>query len=419
MNFFKVLSLFLLINYTVSFAQQTSFSLSECIDLTLKNSYLLQYNKELTHTAEYKEKESHSDYYPHIYGELSHNQLFYPTGNYNQQNINAVFDWSMGSLITKTAQADAKEVEALKKESIQTSLEVVRYTSNIYLGILKYQQEQRLVSERLRIIKKHLQVVEALWNGGVKTEFDVLQTKSAINLLQEKKIILDAEIDILQSALTKLMNMPAGSYLILRDFPENIIEKPLGFSDDFITMNPKVQALELRAEQQSLKIKSISASNIPHITALGGYAVDADPTAEGNYWQVGIGLRLPLYRWNKTTYQKQTLQIMSQALKYKNLELKRDLHIKQKQIEKRLNNLKAVYKIQQEREQLTHKAVEIATVNYQAGLITNLEYLNAEKVNVISKIALNETRLSYVQQLIENYLIGNQIEKIKQLQGVE
>jgi len=269
------------------------------------------------------------------------------------------------------------------------------------------------------VIQKHLQVVEALWHGGVRTEFDVLQTKSAINLLQEKEVTLKMESDILQSALAKLMNMPAETTFNLQNFPENIIQLMPDFSEQYISQNPEVQAIGLQAERQILSIKSVKATNLPHITALSGYVIDADPTAEGNYWQAGIGLQLPLFRWGKTSYQKQELQIMSQALKYKNLEIKRDLSIKQKQIKKRVDSLKEIYKLQQERKELTHRAVEIATINYQAGLITNLEYLNAEKVNIVSKIAVNETRLSYVQQLIENYLIGNQIEKIKQLQGTE
>jgi outer membrane protein TolC len=410
---------FLILSIVTANAQQTSYSLAECIELTLQNSYLVQSVDALKQSAEQKVKETHTDYYPLIYGELSHNQLFYSQGNYAQQNISAVFDWSLGSLISKTALADAKKVEVLKSRTKQTALEAVRRTANIYLGILKNRQEQRLVEERLRVIKKHLQVVEAMWHGGVRTEFDVLQTKSAINILQEQGVRLKMEIDVLQSALTKLMNLAEDSNFTLLNFPQGIIELTPDFSGDNIIFNPKVQALGLQVEQQLLKINSIRASNLPHITALTGYFFDADPYAEGNYWQAGIGLSLPLYRWGKTAYQKQQLQIASQALKYKNQEVKRDLSIRQKQIKKRIENLKNIYTIQRERENLSRRAVEIATANYQAGLITNLEYLNAEKVNVIAKIALNETRLAYVQQLIENYLIGNQIEKIKQLQDIQ
>ena len=415
MRFLKTISFIALLSVGLS-AQHAAYSLAQCIDLTLQNSYLVSSVDALTQSAEQKRLETKTDYYPLIYGELSHNQLFYSYGNFSQENISAAVDWSLGSLISKTALADAKEVEALKKSAKQTALEAVGRTANIYLGILKNRQEQRLVEERMRVIQKHLQVVEALWRGGVRTEFDVLQTKSAINMLQEQQVRLKMEIEILQSALSKLMGLPADTEFVLSNFPTSIVDISPDFSPDNIARNPQVQALGLRAEKQLLKINSIKASNLPHITALGGYVFDADPYAEGDYWQASIGLSLPLYRWGKTTYQKQQLQIASQAIKYKNQDVKRELSIRQKQIKKRIENLKEIYRIQKEREDLSHKAVVIATANYEAGLITNLEYLNAEKVNIIAKIALNETRLAYVQQLIENYLIGNQIEKIKQLQ---
>jgi outer membrane protein TolC len=385
----------------------------------LQNSYLIQSVDALKQSAEQKVNETHTDYYPLIYGELSHDQLFYSHGNYAQQNISAVIDWSLGSLISKTALADAKEVEVLKTRTEQTALEAARRSANIYLGILKNRQEQLLVEERMRVIKKHLQVVEALWHGGVRTEFDVLQTKSAINILQEQEVRLKMEIEVLQSALSKLIGLPEETEFTLYDFPKNITEVTPDFSQEKISLNPEVQALGLQAERQILNIKSIKASNLPRINALTGYVFDADPYAEGNYWQAGIGISLPLYRWGKTTYQKQQLEISSQALKYKSRQVKRDLSIRQKQIKKRIENVKNIYTIQRERENLSRRAVKIATANYQAGLITNLEYLNAEKVNVIAQIALNETRLAYVQQLIENYLIGNQIEKIKQLQDMQ
>ncbi len=224
------------------------------------------------------------------------------------------------------------------------------------------------------------------------------------------------QTEVLASALAKLMNLSDDTQFSLWDFPKSIINLTPDFSPHNIAHNPAVQALGLQAERQLFNINAVNASNLPHIKALTGYFFDADPYAEGNYWQAGIGLSLPLYRWGKTGYQKQRLRIASLALKYKNQQLKRDLSIQQRQIKKRIENLKNIYKIQEQREELSQRAVDIATVNYQAGLITNLEYLNAEKMNIIAQIALNETRLAYVRQIIENHLIGNQIEKIKQLQ---
>jgi outer membrane protein len=416
MKLFSTIYLLLFFSFNIGLAQQKSISLTECIDLSLKNSYLIQANESIAQSAEKKVKDSQTDYYPLIYGELSHHQLFYSDTDYPQQNINALLDWSMGSLIMKTALADVKAVEILKMKTKQSMLEVVRRTTNLYLGILKNRQEQKLIDERMRIIERHLKIVEALWHGGVKTEFDLLQTKSTINLLQENRVRLEMEIEVLQAALAKLMNLPAETKFSLVSFSEKIIDATPGFSQQHILQNPAVLGVGLQAEQQRLVIKSIKASNLPHITAFGGYAVDGDPTAEGNYWQAGIGLQLPLYRWGKTSYQKQELQIKSKALGLKKREIKRDLSIQENQIKNRLDKLKEIYKIRQQREELSQKAVDIATINYQAGLITNLEYLNAEKVNVFSRIALNEAQLLYVQQLIEGYLIGNQIEKIKQLQ---
>lgn len=61
--------------------------------------------------------------------------------------------------------------------------------------------------------------------------------------------------------------------------------------------------------------------------------------------------------------------------------------------------------------------MQLATANYQAGLITNLEYLTAQKELAENELTKQETRLDYLLNLIEIYTLTNQTAKIAQLQG--
>jgi len=105
------------------------------------------------------------------------------------------------------------------------------------------------------------------------------------------------------------------------------------------------------------------------------------------------------------------------ALQWQARAAQRELQIRRTQIGQQLEGLRATHRLQQERLQITQQALQIATANYQAGLITNLEYLNAQKALVVTQVALNETRLAYALRLIESYALINDIDTIKALQG--
>lgn len=149
----------------------------------------------------------------------------------------------------------------------------------------------------------------------------------------------------------------------------------------------------------------------------GGYVVDRDPTAEGNYWQAGIGLHVPLFRWKETSYRKQEINQLVNVLEWQKKQTELELTIQQKQLLRELAVLRSNYKLQLENVQITGKAIHIATANYQAGLVTNLEYLEAQKENMTAQVRLYETRLLYATSLIEYFILTNEMEKIESLQG--
>ena len=80
-----------------------------------------------------------------------------------------------------------------------------------------------------------------------------------------------------------------------------------------------------------------------------------------------------------------------------------------------MTKLKDVIQLQNQRLSTTENAYKIAEANYQAGLMTNLEYLSAQQQLNETRIAIQETQLAYVSELVQYYIITNQPDKIAEL----
>ncbi|MCB9501658.1 MAG: TolC family protein [Deferribacteres bacterium] len=397
--------------------QTDSLSFAECLHLALQNSPGLKSHDASFEAAITAEKAARAGYFPHIFAEASHNQLFYSPFDYRQQSGTVLLDWSLGDWMQKTATVSAKEAEVRTAEKQTGVLDLVRTVTSLYFGLLRSQKETGLLDKRLQILREHHDVVRALWQSGVRTELDVLLTNTEINNVQEQRNTQQSETDKLRQALSSLLNISENKTRNVQSFPVGIIAVRPDTTANLLAQHPKLRSLQLQAEAQKLHLNQVAATRWPHVQVHGGYVVDRDPTAEGNYWQAGIGLHVPLFRWKETSYRKQEINQLVNVLEWQKKQTELELTIQQKQLLRELAVLRSNYKLQLENVQITGKAIHIATANYQAGLVTNLEYLEAQKENMTAQVRLYETRLLYATSLIEYFILTNEMEKIESLQG--
>jgi len=399
-------------------SQQKSISLAECLSLAQQHSHVLKQENQKIQAARAAERSAESRYLPYLYAEFSYNMFLPRSDNYTRQSSSGVLDWSPGNWLKKTARTAARQIQVEQAEKEVTLLALTRRVSALYLGILRNQQELKLLERRLAILREHRQVAEALHQGGIRTELDVLQTRAAISSLKETKIVRQAERKSLQTALALLLDFHTEDTLSLKDFPARLIDEPPFFDEDPRQDNPLIKSLQLQAETRQLLLGKVQALYWPTVQLHGGSFRDTDPNAEGNYWQTGISIKAPLFRWGELKFKQQEITARVKILKWQKAEVQRELTIQLADIKQKFTRLHHTYLLLQDRQKITSQALEIATANYQAGLTTNLEYLAAQEQNVTTKVSLNETRLAYVLCRIEYYILTNKPEKIKMLQGV-
>ncbi|MCB0306851.1 MAG: TolC family protein, partial [Calditrichaeota bacterium] len=83
----------------------------------------------------------------------------------------------------------------------------------------------------------------------------------------------------------------------------------------------------------------------------------------------------------------------------------------------RLTQLQQLLRLQQEQLTVTREASTLAAADYQAGIVTNLEFLAAQQDLSANRLQIRQTRLAIRLTLIDIYARTGQIEKINEITG--
>ncbi len=411
-----ILIAFLFLN--VSAQPAAELSLGRCLRRAQQNSYLLRAEEQRSEAAQKNYRFERSQTHPQISADLSREDYFLQPYNYRQQWALLHADWALGNFLLKTAKSAEQDALMIKAQKEQTRLVVIRRAALLYLSILQKQIQVELLQQRLNLLQTHHQVAKALWQAGARSQLDVLQTESEMAQLVEQSAGLEMEQETLWQELSRIIGWQQAEQPKLQPLDAAVISiQPVPkLSGAVLQAHPLLQAYSFRIRAQEFHTRSVKAQQLPHLHFNGGYFADGDPTGDGNYWQVNAGLSLPLFQWGASKYQRQESQAMVRSLQIQKKEFERELTIQLQQSRLKLHKLKTIIELQKKRLQTVEKAFQFAEANYQAGLITNLDYLAAQQQLTETRIAIRETQLKYVMNLVEFFVVTNQIEKSEAMQ---
>jgi len=389
-------------------------TLEECIRRAEVNSYQLQSDDYEITVAENIASMAESRALPRISGELAIDNKFLQPYYFNQMWASVHADWSLGDLIRKTGRSALQDIETRRLEKEQHRLNVVGRSTSLYMSILQVRKQIEILGVRVMFLKHHHQVSQGMWKAGLSSQLDVLQTESEIVKLQEDSSRLAIVRNDLSIELVHLLGWASTDSLHLSSLRIDFLAaKPVPvISIQALSLNPILSTFDSRLISQQLRTDEIGAEQIPHITLGSGYVGDADPTGDGNYWQINAGVIIPIYSGKAFTYQKQGSKAMGESLDTQRSEAEREILIHLVKVHDKLVSTKSLMELQQQRLHISAQAVDFAEVNYEAGIASNLDYLSSQQRLINTELDIEETRLEYTMSLIEFYITTNQIDQI-------
>jgi len=410
--------LWLLFLFSEPLGAQSPFTLEQCVDSVVAHSYLYRAGAYRTEAAGRQADISRTYMMPSVTGDAGVEGRFLRPYNFGQAWALVHGDWSLGDFIKKTDQVARQEMITARLQQEKIRLDDISRAVSLYMSILQQRKEVLLLEDRIALLQDHLVVARSLWNAGVRTRMDILQTEAEINRVTVDKARVIMTIRNLMRELTALTGMPVSDSLNLIhvDAARLIREMTVyGVSDTLVQANPLYQVYLSRIHTQQLQTGLVSAQQWPHLTAGAGRFSDGDPTGDGNYWLLSAGIAIPIYQWGRIRQEKMRSEALASSLSTELMDLSRELQIHLAKTVNRMEELRKMLELQDQRLQNAREAWTLARINYQAGIISNLEYLTAQQQVTATEIAIAQTRLQYVMNLIEYYLTINRVEEIRKM----
>ncbi len=415
--------LFLVLIVPQLLAQQTvHFSLTDCLNRALQYSYRFKGDSTAITISRLKTKIERSSYFPSVTGEYTHNQLLYPMYNFPQSFSGIGIEWAPGNVLFKSAQAFQLLAASSQQQLKATTLSVIRRVSHLYFTILQRETELQQLHHQIELAEKHLVVARALWQAGKGSELAVLQAQNALDALRVRRIIVSMNEDNTKQELAALLNIKDYRTITLEPFAFDIQEATQAFLSTPVNVqqHPQVQALRFEEQYYQERSRLVTRAYLPEMQFQVGYQVDRDPTAEGNYWMAGIAVHIPLFQWGRRGFQRQLWEAQLTQTQYRRKQIQRELSIQAENLRQRLLKLKELYTVQSHQLVTTRKAFQLAQANYQAGLIPHLDYLKAQETLVLNELQQGQTRLQFLQDLVDFLLLTGHTEarpSLTQLNG--
>ncbi|VAX27903.1 hypothetical protein MNBD_IGNAVI01-2584 [hydrothermal vent metagenome] len=398
----------LILSQSVLSAQNAVIDLETAIRKAESNSYVIKSQKFEKSAAEQNYENQRSKTLPDLSLLLFRQDRFLSAYNFHQQSASLRSSWALGDLIMNSADVAKSESRIIESKIEQEKLSNERRVAGIYLQTLLKETEIEIQSKRLELMMMHRTVAEIGWKAGTRSKLDVLQSENEISKIEEEIERIKNEKEKLLSEFDSIVGNDSLSYELEPIEAEKMIGQLLPDTSILsVNENPFIKEFDYRANTEMLRKDVVTAQQLPALGFGGGYFFDGDPTGDGNYWQFNVGLKLPLFMWGSTDYQRQLSEAKILSLQSQKMNIQRELNIFYRKTFSELENYKEISKIQKEREAIAEHAFAIAQVDYKAGLITNLAFIDAQQSLAEIKIKTKETRLRYVAKLVDLYLAAN------------
>lgn len=311
---------------------------------------------------------------------------------YYQTGFDTAWELDLWGKFRRGIEASAAKLaqDTLEYDDILVSL--IAEVANSYIQIRTFEERLRIASENAALQKRTFQIAESQFKNGISTELDMQQANS----LQQKTL---AEITRIETGLRQSRNTlclllglpPTHIEKILsetRGIPEIKEQNHFGIPADLLRRRPDIRKAAFEAAAESAHIGIAQSELYPSLTLVGSVgfasgqvdAVDAMNaiSPSGLAGKIGPTIRWPVLQFGrlKNNVRAQDARFQSSLVNYKNKVLHALREVEDGLIEYR-QSLARVKRLESGVAS-SHRAAELALVQYQNGLEDYIRVLNSE-----------------------------------------
>ena len=416
-------------------AQQT-VTLKQAIAYALQNKAEALKAKLDVRNADYQIMEAKSNALPHLNGvaNLTYNPLLqksaldvgaFSGGPSNIQLISFGQKWNAGAGVQLTqAVFDQKVFIGLKaakstKEFYQlneqlTEEQIIERVSNAYFEVFTIRQKKETLESSYASNKKARDVIKSLFDNGLAKKVDLDRTN--VNLTNISTVIKQQQngINQAENALKFYMGMPIETKIQLEATDMEVTPHLLA---DVVETDDRTEVQVLNKQKELLQYnkQAVEAAYYPTVNLNANYSYQAlgdkfpltNGEKNGVYWSdysaITLGVNIPIFNGFATKARVAMAQIELDKLEVDMKDTKLGLDLSYQNAKSQIENSLAALDSQKANVGLAETVAENTKSNYQYGLATLTDLLEAENALVEAKNNYTNAILDYKIAEIQYY----------------
>ena len=295
-----------------------------------------------------------------------------------------------------------------------TEEQIIEKVSTAYYQVFSQQQKLEAVESSYESTLKARNIIKSLFDNGLAKKVDLDRTNVNLTNLETNRSQLKNAVTLQENALKFYMGMPIEEPISLVKDDVQIDSQLL--TDQINTDNrTEVKVLEKRKQLLQYNVEATKAAYYPTLSLVGNYAWQGlgakfpigPGKSQGVYWSdyasVGLSLNIPIFNGfltkSKVDQAKIQLETLEQDLKDTKLNMSMEYRNAKAQME---NSLDAI-KNQTANMELAQTVLDNTRSNYQYGLATLTELLDAENALVQAKNNYSNSLYDYKIAEVQMY----------------
>lgn len=185
------------------------------------------------------------------------------------------------------AKADEK---VLQEELHSAKIALVERIKVTAYTIWELRELQRIIDTYIALTKQNIKLYESYTSVGTKGHMGIMKAELSLSDLKVQRSALDAKIEAAYARLSYLGAFPIKEL----DIDLHMGKKPdfTALKNALLEQNPRLQVMQKEIQKQNAKVALSDINNYPDFALVAGYAYREK---FDNYFNVGIGISLPIY----------------------------------------------------------------------------------------------------------------------------
>ena len=287
-------------------------------------------------------------------------------------------------------------IDASRLKQEVSERDVLQEVSDTYWLIAGLMDKRQTVSKVVTLLDTIQNIAQVAYNHGLVTTNDLLRVQLKQNEMQTKSLQLEDGIQLASRLLCHLIGQPYEHELLLEPLKDDDI---IALSEQTDTINvsnrPESKLLELNLEANRMYRRLTLGESLPHlgIGITGGY----NNFFNQHRWNAiaVVNLSIPITGWGETSHKLKQHDLKIQQAELMQQDLTEKMGLQNRQIYDHLIESLRLMEQHRSSRQLAQENHRISLMNYQAGVGTMTELMEAEALLLQAENAYTDALITY------------------------